>query len=121
MPYKVIAEEGGSVSILKKVGDWKTPQGDIIQEDHESVPRVAGEILNDDDVAPSVVALYDAGDPHVRSYLMRIDGKGKEVDSAPAKVLQAPEPGDPIPSADGEGSVKNEPVAKTTTAKATTK
>lgn len=117
MPYRVIAEEGMSVSILKKIGDWKTPQGDIIQEDHESVPRLAGEILNDDDVAPSVVALYDARDPHVRSYLLRIDEKGNEVDTAPSQVLQAPEPGDPIPSADGDGSVKSQPVAAKPAAK----
>lgn len=116
MPYKVIAEEGGSVSILKKVGDWKSPSGDIIQEDHESVPRLSGEILSDDDVAPTVVKAYDDGDPHVRSYLLRVTPDGAPVDDAPEKVLQAttpPKAGEPkIVSKDGDGTVKSTPVTK---------
>lgn len=112
MPYQVIAAEGVSVSILKKVGDWKTPDGHIIQEDHESIPRLAGEVLQDDDVAPSVIALYEAGDPHVRSYLMRVDAKGAAQDDAPEKVLAAEEPSPEEPkivSKDGSGNVKNTP------------
>lgn len=121
MPYKVITPEGVAVSILKKVGDWKDPQGNIIQEDHESVPHLGGDILSDDDVAPSVVALYDANDSHVRSYLVRVDAKGKPVDDVPEEVLQEKpvgEDGPKIVSKDGSGAVKTAPK---TAAKATPK
>lgn len=115
MPYRVIAEEGTSVSILKKIGDWKTPDGHIIQEDHESVPRVDGEILADDEIAPSIIAAYEAGDQHVRSYLVRVNDKGETNDTPAPPVERAAKPAAEEPKivsgGDTSGVVKTAPAA----------
>lgn len=115
MPYRVIAEEGTSVSILKKVGEWKSSDGHILQEDHESVPRVDGEILADDEVAPSIVALYEGGDQHVRSYLVRVNDKGETNDTPAEPVEKAAKPPAEEPrivsGGDTSGTVKTAPAA----------
>jgi hypothetical protein len=68
MPYKIIAPE---VTIPKKVGEMSDQHGNKLDE-HVSVTYYEGDVLSDDDVAPTVQRAYDAGEAHILTLIEKV-------------------------------------------------
>lgn len=69
MPYEVLQEE---VTLLRANDTFKNEKNEVTGYDQESVLRTKGEIVEDDQVHPNVVKLYDDGDEHTRSVIKRL-------------------------------------------------
>jgi hypothetical protein len=77
MPYRVTCAEDTSISVLRSLSTVKDEDGKVLGYDHESVSYHNGDVIEDDDVSPAVVTLYDAGDAHTTSILKREARKGR--------------------------------------------
>lgn len=94
--HKIIAD--GAVDLLVKVGEWRTPEGNVISYDHIVKSFGPGDIVEDSLVdnevlSPVVIQAYDKGEKHIRSLIVRVDEKGEPVDEVPeAEVKEQSEP-----------------------------
>lgn len=88
MPYKVLADE---VNILKKVGEFRSPEGNLIGYDHDSVLYFKDDIVEDENISPVVLERYEAGDAHTRSMIVRVDKRGRPVDTLPTSSTEEEE------------------------------
>lgn len=70
--YEVLGDE---VNVLKKIGDITDLDGNVVGDEHESVIRLKGEVLSEDDVAPVVRRALEDGDPHVSALLAKSSGE----------------------------------------------
>ena len=69
MPYEVTAP---SLALLRSIGEYRDEDGKLIEHQHESVVRMQGAIVEDEDVSPVVKELYAKGDAHVTSVIKRL-------------------------------------------------
>jgi hypothetical protein len=97
MSFRILEPE---VMVLKSLGENKDNRGNVIGYEHESVTRFKDEIIDDSEVSPMLIELYDKGDKHVRSIMVRLDKDNNPVDDVP-EPKEAPAP-DVIPAKGGD-------------------
>jgi hypothetical protein len=89
MPFRILLEE---VSVLHSVGEFFDANGKSLGHEHESKMYFKDDILADEEISPAVIKLYDDGDTHTRTVIVRVDAKGKAVDDAPEPEEKVQEP-----------------------------
>jgi len=69
MPFEVLIDEA---AIMKDVGETKDDAGNTIGFDHETRVWFKGDIVPDEEVAATVIRLYEEGDEHTKSVIKRV-------------------------------------------------
>lgn len=81
MPYEVLVDE---VTVPKAFDTYKDGDGKVTGYDSKAYTRFKGDVLDDEDVHPTVREAYDNGDDHVTSILKKVSksaGDKKDGDS----------------------------------------
>ena len=73
MPYLVTCPEDQSRAVLHSYGPVTDLDAKILGYQHYTEVLHNGDIIDDKEISPVVVALLDEGDEHVNSYLSRIE------------------------------------------------